>query len=214
MIANAAILATPSFDTDSYIAFATNNAFDPQITLGESLQGAATYHFNYGVVSFDVSSLNTSGDKYLSLSAVEYVTSIPTTGGPPISVSSSTGNAVVQVVALGESFSDYQLAANKQTWYDTYVQSGSVPVIGTINFTDQETEYLDVTDEVNGWINDGSTNNGFALFSTSGNIELASSTYSDNTDLRPTLVDTVPEPSGAVLISIGAVMLFLRRQRV
>lgn len=214
MIANATIIATPDFDTDSYITFGTNNAFDPQITLGQSLQGSPTYHFNFGIVSFDVSGLNTSGDKYLSLSAVEYITSTPTVGGPPISSASTTGSAVVQIVALGASFSDYSSAANKQTWYDTYVQNGLVPVVGTVNFTNQGTEYVDVTDEVNGWINDGSSNHGFALFSTSGNIELASSSYTDNVNFRPALVDAVPEPSSSALIALGAVMCFLRRRRV
>lgn len=37
---SAATLATPDFDTDSYIFFGTNNEFNPQITLGESLQGS------------------------------------------------------------------------------------------------------------------------------------------------------------------------------
>ena len=209
----AATLATPDFDTDSYIFFGTNNAFDPQITLGESLQGAPQYHFNFGIINFDVSSLITTGDKFLSLSAVEYITLTPNPGGPPTTSASPTGTATVHIVALGDSFANYQSAADKQAWYDTYVQNGSVSVVGTINFTDQGTEYLDVTDEVNAWINDGSSNYGFALFSTSGDIELASSTYADDVNLRPALVDTVPEPSGALLVGLGSLLLLSRRQR-
>lgn len=204
----AATLANPNFDTDSYIFMGTSAETDPQITLGESLQGTPSHpHFNFGVVSFDVSSLSTSGDKFLSLSSIEYGS---TFGGGSLT---PTGSATVQVVALGDSFANFQAAADKTTWYDTYVQSGTATVIGTFNFTDQSTEYVDVTDVVNGWISDGNSNYGFALFSTSGAVELASSTYSDDTSLQPALVDAVPEPSGAVLAGIGSLLLLLRRQR-
>lgn len=211
---HATVLANPDFDTDSYIYFGTSNAFDPQITLGESRQGTPNHpHFNFGVMTFDVSTLNTSGNKFLSLTAVEYATLTSNPSGPPTTTYSPTGSGAVQVVALGESFADFQAAGDKTAWYDTYVQSGSVPVLGTFNFTDQSTRYVDVTSVVNGWINDGGTNNGFALFSTSGEVELASSSYTADPALRPALVDAVPEPSAAVLTGLGSLLLLARRRR-
>jgi len=144
---------------------------------------------------------------------VEYVTLVSNPAGPPTTITSPTGTATVHVVALGDSFANYQLAADKQAWYDTYVQNGAVPVVGTINFANESTEYIDVTDEVNSWITNSSSNYGFALFSTSGNVELASATYTDNPSLSPALVDAVPEPSGAVLAGLGSLILLLRRHR-
>ncbi|MGB0774759.1 MAG: PEP-CTERM sorting domain-containing protein [Akkermansiaceae bacterium] len=212
--AHATVLATPNFDTDSYIFFGTNNEFNPQITLGESQQGTPSHpHFNFGVMTFDVTTLNTSGDKFLSLSAVEYATLTPNPNGPPTTTYSSTGNGTIQLVALGESFADFQASSDKTAWYDTYVQSGSVPVVGTFSFTNESTRYVNVTSVVNGWINDGSTNNGFALFASSGEVELASSTYTANELLRPALVDAVPEPSAVVLTGLGSLLLLLHRQR-
>lgn len=209
----ATVLATPNFDTDSYVFFGTNNEFNPQITLGESQQGTPSHpHFNFGVITFDVSTLNTSDDKFLSLTAVEYATLTSNPAGPPATTYSTSGSGAIQLVALGESFADFQASADKTAWYDTHVQNGSVPVLGTFNFTDQSTQYVDVTDTVNGWINDGGSNYGFALFSTSGEVELASSTYADSS-MSPALVDAVPEPSAAVLTGLGSLLLLLRRQR-
>lgn len=205
---NAAVLATPTFDTDSYIFFKTNNAFGPQTTLGQSQQGTPGHpHFNFGVIEFDVSSLSTTGNKYLQLSSIEYVT-----GQPPSQTVSATGAATVQLVALGASWADYQAAANGQTWYDTNVQNGSVTVLGTFSFTDQSTRHVDVTSTVNGWINNGATNMGFALFSTSGGVEIGSVENTDAT-LRPALVDVVPEPSSSALAAMGSILLLLRRRR-
>lgn len=211
---HATVLANPDFDTDSYVFFGTSNAFNPQITLGESRQGTPDHpHFNFGVMTFDVSTLNTSGDKFLSLTAVEYAILTTNTSGPPTTTYSPTGSGAIQLVALGESFADFQASGGKTAWYDTHVQNGSVPVIGTFNFIDQSTRYVDVTSVVNGWINDGNTNNGFALFSTSGEVELASSSYSNDPTLRPALVNAVPEPSAAVLTGLGSLLLLLRRSR-
>lgn len=220
---SAATLASASFDTDSYIEFGTDNQFNPQITLGAS-QRPFSGHFNFGVIEFDVTSLTAVGSKYLSLSAVEFVTLTPNPMGPPTTTTSTTGNAIVQVVALGVDYndgvngsgSDYVDAASKAGWYDTHVQSGSVSVIGTINFNNASTRTIDVTSIVNGWIADGNTNHGFAIFSTSGNVEIASSTYTDDTSLRVALVDTpvtAPEPSSAALLGLGALTLLLRRKK-
>lgn len=208
--AHSAVLASASFDTDSYIFFKTNNEFGPQTSLGLSQQGTPGHpHFNFGVIEFDVSLLSTSGNKYLQLSSIEYVT-----GQPPSQVTTSTGSTSVQLVALSESWTDYQAAASGQTWYDANVQNPGVSVLGTFNFVDQSTRHVDVTSTVNGWINDGNTNHGFALFAATGtgNVEIGSMSHA-NINLRPALVDAVPEPSAAILVSFGSMMLLLRRKR-
>ena len=209
---HAVTLAVPTFDTDSYIFMATSNAFAPQITLGESLQGTPGHpHFNFGVIEFDSSSLSSNGNKFLQLSSIEYVS-----GQPPSQVTSATGTASVQLVALGESFADFQASGDKTLWYDTYVQNAGVTVLGTFDFTDQSSGTVDVTSTVNMWIADGNSNQGFALFSTQGSVELGSMTHA-NVSLRPALVDTaiasVPEPSSLALLGLGSVSLLVRRRR-
>ena len=171
---------------------------------------------SWGVIEFDVTSIATGGNKYLSLSAVEYVTLTPNPMGPPTTTISDTGSATVQLVALGDSFSNYQAAADKIAWYDANVQSSAVSVLGVFNFSNQSTLTVDVTSTVNGWIGDAATNNGFALFSTAGNVELASSTYTDDPSLCPALLDTpvsTPEPASVTLLGLGGIAFILRRKR-
>ncbi|MBT7959079.1 MAG: PEP-CTERM sorting domain-containing protein [Akkermansiaceae bacterium] len=210
--ASAITLATANFDADSYIQFGTNNEFDPLLTIGES-QRPSSAHFNWGVTTFDTSSMVTSGPKFLSLSAVEYKTLIPNSGGgPPTTVTSVTGNATLNIVALGDSYSNYQASADKLAWYDEHVQNEAVAVLGTINFTNASTQHINVTSVVNDWIDNPSNNNGFAVFSTSGNVELASVTNT-NAALRPALVDAVPETSSSALLGIGVLVLIMRRHK-
>jgi len=206
----AAVIATPSYDSDSYLAFKTNNPTSDQITITASQQGAPQYHFLFAAIEFDVSSLATSGDKFLRINPVDYVT-----GQPGSQTHSTTGTATVKLVALTHNWADYQASGNAQTWYDTHVQNGSVPVVGTFNLVDLQAGYVDVTSTLNGWINDGSTNKGFALFSTSGNVELAAMNNA-NSSLSPALVDSVssvPEPSSAALLGLGGVALIFRRRK-
>ncbi len=208
--AHAAVLASASFDTDSYIAFKTNNEFGPKTTLGVSQQGTPGHpHFNYGVIEFNVGSLSSAGNKYLQLSSIEYVT-----GQPGSQTTLTSGSATVQLVALGESWSDYQASPDGAAWYDANVQNPGVTVLGTFTFNDQGSRLVDVTTTVNGWINDGSTNKGFALFETAGtgNVEIGSMTNT-NVALRPALVNAVPEPSSSLLISLGSLFLLLRRRQ-
>tara|TARA_B110000908_G_C10267017_1_gene465212 strand:+ start:7403 stop:8116 length:714 start_codon:yes stop_codon:yes gene_type:complete len=210
---SAAILATADFDADSYIEFGTNNAFDPLLTIGES-QRPGSGHFNWGVVTFDTTSMSTTGSKFLSLSAVEYKTLTPNPTGPPTTVTSPTGTATINIVALGDSYTNYLASPDKLAWYDANVQSGSVSILATLNFTNESAHYLDVTSSVNDWINTPANNNGFAIFSTSGNVELASVTNT-NTALLPALTDTapVPEPSSTALLGLGGLALIMRRRR-
>lgn len=209
---HAAVLANPDFDADSYIEFGTNNAFDPVLTIGAS-QRPGSGHFNFGVVTFDTSSMSAAGDKFLSLSAVEYISTSPNpSGGRPITTTSTTGAAVVHVVALGDNYNNYLSAADKVAWYDANVQNAGVTVLGTMNFINESTGNIDVTSAVNGWISNAASNNGFAIFSTSGNVELASVTNT-NAALRPALLDAVPEPSSILLLGLASCLSLTLRKR-
>lgn len=208
--ASAALTATDS--RDSYLAFGTNAAFDPQLSIGES-QRPGSGHFNFAIIDFDTSSLTTAGKKYLELSAVEFITLVGGETGPPVATPSNTGSATVNLVSLNLNYANYQGAANKIAWYDANVQSATVPVLGSYNFVNQSTVRVDVTAVVNGWINDGTTNNGFALFSTSGNVELASTRYTADSSLRPSIVTVIPEPSSSALLGLGGLALVCRRRR-
>ncbi|MFC5050085.1 DNRLRE domain-containing protein [Rubritalea spongiae] len=204
----------PTFDTDSYVYVGTNSQYDPQLTIGESF-APAHHHFNFAVIEFDVSTLTSGNSHSLSLSAVQYINLVDNGGGIPTSTPSSTGSATLQIVALGSNFTDdYLTAGSKTAWYDTYVQNNSVSTI-TANFTDLETVSVDVSSIVDSWISSPGANNGFAIFSSSGNIELASSTHGTES-LRPNITSSiaaVPEPSSTALLGLGGVALIFRRRR-
>lgn len=210
---HAATLASPDIDSDSYLFIGTNNQFDPQISLGESNPAG---HFNWGYIHFDTTTLVTSGEKHLTLSAIEYATLSGGETGPPTTTILSSGSATVQLVALGATYDDYLASGDKKTWYDENVQNAGVSILGTFNFIDESTLSIDVTDTVNKWINGSSDNDGFAIFSTSGNVELGSVTYTDPA-LRPSLSDTaitaVPEPSAAILSALGLFAFTIYRRR-
>jgi len=182
---DAGVLATPRFDTDVYVLVAISHEKEDQLTIGESKQGTDNHgHFNVSIIEFDVSKLQREGKKFLRLSAVEYRSD----GMPGQQKLSKKGSTIVQLIALGETFKDFQKSENKELWYDTHVQNKKVPIVATFKFTDLNTVTADVTEVVNGWITKGESNKGFALFSTSNNVELGSMTYKDESK-RPALVD-------------------------
>lgn len=186
--ADAGVLATPSFDADSYIFMKTNNEYDPNITVGESQQGTGGHpHFNYGLMQFDVTSIAIEGDKFLRLSVIGYK------DGSQGSAITPTGTSIVQLVALNAPISSYFGPGSGQDWYDTHVQNPGVTVIGTYSFTNQDTLYVDVTATVNAWINSSSNNYGFALYSIQNAVELGSANNT-NAALTPALVDDAPVP--------------------
>lgn len=196
---HAAPLATASFDSDSYVFASTNNLGDPFITVS-AYSGAG--HFNFGVVEFDVSGLSTTGDKYLTLEAVNY------TDGSLGALPQPTGTATVHVGLMPTSWSNYLGQADKLSWFNTNILT--MPSVGDFVFTNQQVRQLDVTGVVNDWILNNTTNNGFALWMTSGGlVDLTSSDAPGGT--LPTL-DSVPEPSWAALgIGLPVLALALRR---
>lgn len=209
---NAGTLATTSFDTDSYIPFRTNNPTSPEITLGAVNPG---YNFNFGVIEFaDLGSVPTDGPKFLAVDLEAFITlgDPPPGGGPPPAIPSPTGVATIKVVGLGESYNDdYATAPSASDWFDTFI--GDPDADATASPTTAGTVYFDVTDVVNGWLADPSSNFGFGLVVTSGqSVELgASSDFLPSGSIAPVLT-TVPEPASMLLLGVGALALTRRRR--
>lgn len=206
-------LATASYDTDSYLGFATNNESSASTTIGRDIRPA--YQFNFAAIQFDnadLSGLSTAGDKFLVVEVLDFVTSTSTDGGRPTFSSSDTGDATIKVVGLGQSFNDYLNAASATDWYDTYLGDAAADATGSR--TTLGKLYFDVTDVVNGWIDDPTTNKGFGLVLTDGNdlIEIgATNDFFDTGTFSPTL-SSVPEPGSMALLALGAVGLLRRRR--
>lgn len=198
----AATLATASFDSDSYVYVGTNNEFQPQITLSAYNDGG---HYVWANIQFDVSGLSAQPKAYLELNPVQYKTG-PNPMNPTIT---TTGTSTVYLVALNDSWTNYINSQTKFDWAQNNVVNATK--IGTFNFNNTDSAYVNVTDTVNAWIDGSKSNYGFALWTDNNSVELASSTYS-NTTLSPSL-STVPEASSAMLLALSSAGLLLFRKR-
>jgi len=204
-----AALDTPlaaSLDPDSYINFGTDSAFAPEITVGAHI--ADSNHFNFGVVTFDVTGLDAAGDKHLHLDLEVFRTTITGPTGPTGTVDLPTGNATLRLVALGDDYASYALATDKRAWYDTHLFAQDT--VGTAALTEAGLFSIDVTDAVNAWIADGNTNHGFGLVVESGSpIELGATEGGNG----PVLSNTaVPEPGTFALLGLAGLLVARRRR--
>lgn len=209
----ASTLATSTADADSYLAFNTNNQTSVQTTIGLDIRPG--YEFNFAAIEFGNSvlgGLTTAGSKYLVIEVLEFVTLGPAVGGPPPQVSSPTGDATIKVVGLDESYADYLAAPSNTAWYDTFI--GDAAADATASTTSAGFVYFDVTDVVNGWINDPSSNNGFGLVLTAGDdlIEIGATDDFFVTGTFSPILSSVPEPGSMALLAVGAVGLLRRRR--
>lgn len=211
--ASATTIATTTFDTDSYIPYKTNNATSSEITLGVPNPG---YNFNFGVIEFDdLGAVPAGGSKFLVVDLEAFVTygDAPEGGGPPPVELTPTGSATIKVVGLGSSYGEVYADAGTTAsqWYDTYI--GNADADATATPTNAGLVSFDVTEVVDGWLNDPTTNHGFGLVVASGQpVELgASSDFLTSDSVAPTL-STVPEPGSMAILALGAVGLLHRRR--
>ena len=204
-------LVETSFDSDSYIPFATNNPTAPEITLGAVNPG---YNFNFGVIEFDDLTLVPAiGDKFLVVDLEAFVTlgDPPPGGGPPPAVLTPTGNATIKVVGLTESYgTDYPVAASASGWFDAQIGNPAADAEAAV--TSAGLVSFDVTDVVAGWLADPSSNYGFGLVVSSGqSVELgAGDDFLPSGSVAP-ILSSVPEPGSMALFALGAVGLLRRR---
>ena len=205
-------VAETSFDTDSYIPFATNNPTSSEITLGAVNPG---YNFNFGVIEFDdLGSVPSTGDKFLVVDLEAFVTlgAPPPGGGPPPAVLTPTGNATIKVVGLTEDYSTaYPIAPSASGWFDAQIGNPAADAEETV--TSAGLVYFDVTDVVDGWLANPSSNFGFGLVVSSGqSVELgASDDFLTSGSIAP-ILSSVPEPSSLALLALGAAGLLRRRR--
>lgn len=208
-----AALETPlaaSFDSDNYIAFGFDNAFATEITVGADIPFAPTAgsHFNFGVVTFDVAGLSASGDKFLHLDLEVFRSTTTGPTGPTGTVDSTTGNATLRLVALGDDYANYAAAPDRRGWYDTNLYNQDV--IAAAALTEAGLFSIDVTDAVNAWIADGTTNHGFGLVVESGTpIELGATEGGNGPVLSST---AVPEPGTFALLGLAGLIVARRRR--
>lgn len=202
-VANAVVLADANFDTYSYVFMGTNSDTNPELKVSQENPSG---HFMFSVVTFDVSSLSTSGDKYLSLQATGY------SDGSLGATMDPVGSGSINVGVLTADYSDYLVAADKYAWFSANVATLSAT---TMSFTNSEVSSLDVTASVNNWITGASSNYGFVFWKEdAGQINLASSQASSG--YTPALTSSaIPEPETfGALAGILALGMAIARRRV
>lgn len=209
--ASAETLATASFDTDSYIPFRTNNLASPELSIGAY---NPSYNFNFGIIEFaDLSGVPTQGPKFLAVDLEAFVTlgDPPPGGGPPPPTFSPTGTATIKVVALDQSRANYFSSPSASDWYDTYLFDA--PADATATVTQAGLVYFEVTDAVDEWLGDSSSNFGFGVTVIAGDsIELgAASDFTASGSIAPTLT-SVPEPSSMALLGLAGLAVLRRRR--
>ncbi|MBC2601515.1 hypothetical protein [Puniceicoccus vermicola] len=201
--ANAVVLADADFDTYSYVFMGTNNTGAPTVNVSQ-YSGAG--HFTFGVISFDVSELSVSGDKYLSLQASGYPDGSMGPGSVPI------GTGTVNVGVLGESYSDYLDSGDKLAWFNSNVLT--LTPVGEMTFTNGGVSSMDVTSSVNDWIDSGSSNYGFVFWTTdNAGVQIVSSDATSG--YTPALTSSaVPEPEtfGAIAGALALGLAVCRRR--
>jgi hypothetical protein len=216
--ASATTLATVDNDTDSYVFVGTNSSFSPEVSVGAYIPGAPTAgsHFNFGVLEFDVSGLATTGGKYLTLENELFVENVFTPGNPiPTPTASLTGSGTLRVVSLGDDYDTYPFLGNptatgdRRVWVDDNLYSQ--PVVGSAVVDELGIFSIDVTDAVNSWIADPSSNFGFGLIVEPGGSGLELGAIEGGNPALLTSV-AVPEPTSMALLSLGGLLLVRRRR--
>lgn len=186
--AQAVTLATADFDTYSYVFAGTNNTGGTSVNTS---QYNPSGHFTFGLISFDVSGLSSTGDKYLSLQSGY-------TDGSPGAPVSTTGSAVINVGVLTEDYSDYLASGDKVAWFNANVLS--LPST-SMSFTDSNVSSLNVTTEVNNWISGSADNYGFVFWkTTAGQANIVSSDATSGYSPKLT-TEAVPEPGAFAAIA-------------
>jgi hypothetical protein len=152
---HAEVLATATYDTDSYVFFGTNSVSSPEITLGEPFPPGVDAHYNIGFIKFDVTGLSLAGPKYLQLEANTATAVLPST---------------VRVAQLDANTDGYFAAGsvtNRVSWL--YANAFAQPAADTVTFTTPNSKrYADITSVVNNWISDPASNYGLALWRVGG----------------------------------------------
>jgi hypothetical protein len=189
---HAEILATATYDTDSYVHFGTNSVTSPEITLGEPFPVGVDAHYNIGFIKFDVTGLSLAGPKYLQLEANTSTAVLP------------SSVRVAQLYGNTDGYFSAGSATNRVTWL--YANAFAQPAADTVTFTTAKSKrYADITSVVNNWINDPASNYGLALWRVGGGDFESPEIYSMNDPGgRGPALNSVPEP-GAIALGATAI---------
>jgi len=171
-------------DTDSYVFFSTDNPFEPYITVG-NYTPPQVGHANWGYLSFE-GTFTPGATQYLALTSDAYVVA---TDQQSISTVED-GSAVIEILTMQAPHASYLAAEDQRGWFIGNVVTPEA--LGTAEFTNDMTVYVDVTAATSGWAA-GAPNFGFALRSTAvGNgVEIIS--LDNGNGPAPTLVASIPE---------------------
>jgi hypothetical protein len=172
-----AINLAVSSDADYYIYYGTFNSSRTFINVGVNEQNSGNpyqYHFNVaGIEINDLTGFNLGDTGLLKLNLQRFrVPGAVVSGyqGPPsFSYLTSGVTFTIKAVALTDSFSNIELAADPLSWYNTNLLNR--PALDTATFNQAGEVVFDITDALEQWKIDPLTNFGIGLIGTYSSVQ-------------------------------------------
>lgn len=193
-----------STDADYYLYYGTFNSTRSPLFVGVNEQTSGNpyqYHFNIaGVEINDISNFNIGNTGLLKLNLQRFRvpgTVVPGYMGPPTySYLTSGVTFTIKVVALTDSFSNIELAADPLSWYNTNLLNR--PALDTVTFNEAGEILFNITSALNEWKIDPLKNFGIGLVGTYSSVQgttaqFYSLEYTSDLSKLPT-VGIIPEP--------------------
>lgn len=209
-----------STDADYYMYYGTFNSTRTPLYVGINEQTAGNpyqYHFNVaGIEINDLTGFNSGDTGLLKLNLQRFRVPVavdPSYMGPPSYQYLTSGvTFTIKAVALTDSFSNIETAADPLAWYNTNLLNR--PALDTVTFNQAGEVSFNITSALNQWKIDPLTNFGIGLIGTYSSIQgttaqFYSLEYTTDLSKLPT-VGVIPEPRIAELLlsALFVILLF------
>lgn len=207
-----------SSDADYYMFYGTFNSTRTPLYIGVNEQTAGSpyqYHFNVaGIEINDISGFNIGNTGLLKLNLQRFRVPVavdPNYQGPPSYQFLTSGvTFTIKAVALTDTFSNIETAADPLAWYNTNLLNR--PALDTVTFNQAGEIVFDITDALEQWKIDPLTNFGIGLVGTYSSTQGTTAQFYSleyTTDLsKLPSVGVIPEPKIVeLLLAAGFVIL-------